>query len=159
MVPTTFSEKYKGYSKFNKNKNGRFTSSRYNQRTKKIGPSFFQRFSDFFRYDYCPEIKFAKSKTNTYTIEFLDVYKGMISGIAGKPVTFERTDTLKVMKGIPEFMLELDPVATKNYKKEQEEMTKLHLLHDPYGEEEWNEDDKKVKRFKWDNERHEWIKK
>ena len=128
--------------------------------TRKIGKSFFQGISDFLHHDYCPEIPFAKSKTNTYSIEFVDVYDGVTHLIYDetgqlKKDSIKRTDTIKTMKGVPECMLEIDLDATKNYKEEQERERKKVQQYDPYGEEEWNDEDK-TKHFKWDGEK--WIK-
>jgi hypothetical protein len=125
--------------------------------SKKEGRSIFQGMSDFFRYDYCPEIKFAKPKTNIYSVEFLDVYDGMVSGTPGDLDSWTRTDTLKTLNGVPEYNLELVPIATKNYKDEIERKRIKNLSYDPYGEEEWD-DDYKIKKFKWNRHKEDWVR-
>jgi hypothetical protein len=125
-------------------------------RSKKEGKSIFQGISNFFRYDYCPEIKFASPKTNTYSVKFLDVYDSVVRGAPGDLDSWTRTDTLKILNGVPEYNLELDPISTKNYKEELEKNKIKNLSFDPYGEEEWD-DDHKGKNFKLDKLSKEWI--
>jgi hypothetical protein len=129
--------------------------------TRKKGRSFFQGIGDRIDRDRYIEIPFAKSKTNTYAIEFLDVYSGIMHLIYDeegrcKKDSITRTDTIRTLKGVPEHMLELDPVATRKYKDEQEEERKKIQAHDPYGEEEWGEKDKN-KKFKYNYVEGEWA--
>lgn len=130
-------------------------------KSKKMGDSFFQGISDFFHKDYCPRVKFARSKTNTYAVEFLDSYDSMTHLIYDenghlKKNEIGRTDTLTNRYHVPEYMLKLDPVATKKYKEEQEIEKRKFQEMDPYGEEEWDEK-KKMKNFKYDHEKNEWT--